>query len=159
MSGNESCSCDREKSPSLMRLNNDQGWRNKEVSSKMRNLWRKNLREKDLRVVVNLPEIEALTKKEVPHRKSNQKCQRNDVDLEPRKTKSKSIGDIHFRHHHQTHLISILTRVNIETMRARKAQIPDLGWFLRRISTNTAYLQIWPNTPTLVLKLTSERQT
>ena len=101
----------------------------------------------------------SIDEEEVPHRKSNQKCQRNDVDLEPRKTKSKSIGDIHFRHHHQTHLISILTRVNIETMRARKAQIPDLGWFLRRISTNTAYLQIWPNTPTLVLKLTSERQT
>ena len=69
----------------------------------------------------------SIDEEEVPHRKSNQKCQRNDVDLEPRKTKSKSIGDIHFRHHHQTHLISILTRVNIETMRARKAQTPDLG--------------------------------
>ena len=44
-------------------------------------------------------------------------------------------------------------------MRARKVQIPDLGWFLRRIGTNTAYLQIWPNTPTLILIPTSKRQT
>ena len=159
MSGNESRSCDREKSPSLMRLSKDQGWRNKEVSSKMRNLWRKNLKEKDLRIVVNLREIEALMKKEAPHRKSDQKCRRNDVDLEPRKTKRKSIGDIRFRHHHQAHLISILMRVNIEAMMVRKAQIPDLVWFLSRIGTNTAFLQIWPNTPTVVLKLTSERQT
>ena len=35
-------------------------------------------------------------------------------------------------------------------MRARKAQIPDLGWLLRMISTNTATLQIWRNTPTLI---------
>ena len=34
-----------------------------------------------------------------------------------------------------------------------------LRWFLRRISTNTAYLKIWSNTPTLILILTSKRQT
>ena len=81
-------------------------------------------------------------KKEVPHRKDDKKSRRSDIDLEARKAKRKSIGDIHLRHHHQAHLMTILMRVNIETMRAKKAQIPDLGWFLRRISTNTAYLQI-----------------
>ena len=40
-------------------------------------------------------------KKEVPQRKGDQKSRRNDIDLEARKTKAKSIGDIHLRHHHQ----------------------------------------------------------
>ena len=97
--------------------------------------------------------------KGVPHRKDDQKSRRNDINLEARKTERKSIGDIHLRHHHQAHLMMILMRVNIEIMRARKAQILDLGWFLRRINTNIAYLQIWPNTPTLILILTSKRQT
>ena len=92
-------------------------------------------------------------KKEVPHGKGNQKSRINDINLEARKTKRKNIGDIHPRHHHQAHLIAILMRVNIEITRARKVQIPDLGWFLKRISTNTAYLQIWRNTPTLILIL------
>ena len=35
MSGNESGSSDRERSPSLMRSNNDQGRRSKEVSPKV----------------------------------------------------------------------------------------------------------------------------
>ena len=78
-------------------------------------------------------------KKEVPNRKGDQKNQRNNIDLEARKTKRKSVGDIHLRHHHQAHLMTILMRVNIEIMRARKAQTLDLGWFLRSISTTTAY--------------------
>ena len=40
-------------------------------------------------------------KKEVPQRKGDQKSRRNDIDLEARKTKAKSTGDIHLRHHHQ----------------------------------------------------------
>ena len=96
-------------------------------------------------------------KERSPSPKGDQKSRRNVIDLEARKTKRKSIGDIHLRHHHQAHLVTILTRVNIETMRARKAQIPDLRWFLRRISTNTAYLQIWPNMSPLILILTSKR--
>ena len=115
--------------------------------------------EKDLRVVINLRAIEALMKKEFLHQKGDQKSLRNNIDLEARKTKIKSVGDIHLHHHHEAHLMTILMRVNIETLRARKAQIPDLGWFLSRISTNTAYLQIWPNTSTLILILTSKRQT
>ena len=66
-------------------------------------------------------------KKEVPNRKGDQKNQRNNIDLEARKTKRKSVGDIHLRHHHQAHLMTILMRVNIEIMRARKAQTLDLG--------------------------------
>ena len=81
-------------------------------------------------------------KKEVPHRKGDQKSRRIDIYLEAKKRKRKSIGDVHLHHLHQAHLMKILMRVNIEIMKARKAQIPDLGWFLRRISTNTAYLQI-----------------
>ena len=126
---------------------------------KWENHWKNTLKEKGLRVAVNLQTIEALMKKEVPHRKRDQKSWRKDIDLEARKTKRKSIGDIHLRHHHQAHLMTILMRVNIETMRARKAQVLDLGWFLRRISTNTAYLRVWHNTPTLILILISRRQT
>ena len=83
--------------------------------------------------------IEGLMNKEVPHRKGDQKSRRNDIDLEVRKTKRKSIGDTHPRHHHQAHLKMILTGVIKERMGARKVQILDLKWFLRRISTNTAY--------------------
>ena len=83
-------------------------------------------------------------KKEVPHRKGDQKSRRNDIDLEARKTKRKSIADVHLRHLHQAHLMRILMKVKIEIMKARKAQIPDLGWFLRRISTNTAYSRYDP---------------
>ena len=97
--------------------------------------------------------------KEVPPGKGDEKSRRNDIDLEARKAKRKSIGDTHLRHHHQAHLMTILMGVIIETMRARKAQILNLKWFLRRISTNTAYCQIWHNTPTLILILISRRQT
>ena len=90
MSSNESDSSDREKSPSLMRSNKDQGQR-----AKWENLWKNTLKEKDLRVAVNLQTIEALMKKEVPHRKSDQKIWRNDIDLEARKAKGKRIEDIH----------------------------------------------------------------
>ena len=105
----------------------------------------------------NHSKSEERLKKEVPHRKGDQKSRRNNIDLEARETKRKNTGDIHLRHHHQAHLMTILVRVDIETMRARKAQIPDLVWFLRRISTYTAYLQISPHTPTLILTLTSKR--
>ena len=133
----------------------------KRFHPKWENPWKNNLKEKDLRVAVNLRTIEALMKKEVPHRKGDQKSRRNDIDLEARKTKRKSIGDINLRHHHQAHLMTSLMRVNIELgmIRARKTQILDLGWFVRRISTNTAYFQIWHNTPTLILILISKRQT
>ena len=103
--------------------------------------------------------IEALMKKEDLTEKGDHKCRRNDIDLEARKTKRKSIGDIHFHHHHQAHLMTILMIVNIEIMRARKTLIPDLKWFLRKISTKTAFLQIWPNTLTLILIHISKRQT
>ena len=73
--------------------------------------------------------------------------------------KRKSIGDIHLCHHHQAHLMMMLMMLMIEAMRARKAQIPNLGWFLRRISINTAYLQIPTNTQTLILILSSKWQT
>ena len=45
------------------------------------------LKEKDLRVTVNLPIIKALMKKEFPERKGDEKSQRNDIDLKARKTK------------------------------------------------------------------------
>ena len=97
---------------------------------KLEKLWKNTLKEKDLRVEENLWTTEALMKKEVPQRKGNQKSRRNGVDLEATKTKWKSVGDIHFRHHHQAYLMAVLMRVNIETITARKAQIPDLGGFL-----------------------------
>ena len=66
-------------------------------------------------------------KKEVPHRKGNQKSQRNDVNLEARRQKRKPIRDHHLHHHHHANLMTILMRVKIEAMRGRKAQIPELG--------------------------------
>ena len=68
-------------------------------------------------------------KKEIPCPKGNQKSQRNDIDLEARKTKRKSIRDIYLRHQYQAHLKTILMRVNIQTMRPRKAQIPDMAQY------------------------------
>ena len=65
-------------------------------------------------------------KKEVLCPKGNQKSQRNDIDLEARKTKRKSIRDIYLRHQYQAHLKTILMKVDIQTMRPRKAQIPDM---------------------------------
>ena len=70
--------------------------------------------------------IEGLMNKDVLPRKGDQKSRRNDIDLEARKAKRKSIRDTHLRHHHQAHLITILMEVIIEIMRARKAQILDL---------------------------------
>ena len=159
MSSNESGSSDREKSLVLWGQIITRCELAKRSHPKWENLWKNTLKEKDLRVIVNLRTIKALMKKEAPNRKGNQKSWRNDINLEARKRKRKSTGNIHFRHHHQAHLMTVLMRLNMKTMRARKAKIPDLGWFLRRISTNTAYIQIWPNTPTLILILTSKRQT
>ena len=68
-------------------------------------------------------------KKEIPCPKGNQKSQRNDIDLEARKTKRKSIRDIYLRHQYQAHLKTILMRVNIQTMRPRKVQIPDMAQY------------------------------
>ena len=66
-------------------------------------------------------------KKEVSHQKGDQRSRRNDVDIQAKKAKRKSIGDIHLHHHYQSYQMTILLRVNLETMRARKAQISDLG--------------------------------
>ena len=71
--------------------------------------------------------IKALMKKEVPDQKDNQRSRRNVIYLEARKTRRKSIGDIYLHHHHQAHLMTILMRVNIETIRAQIKHIPDLG--------------------------------
>ena len=96
-----------------------------------------------------------MMKNEVPHRKGDQKSRRKDVSLEAKKQKRKGIRDILLH----ADLMTILMRVKTEAVRAKKVQIPGLGRFLRRISTNTAYLQIWYNAPTLMLILTSKRQT
>ena len=119
-------------------MNRDEGA--KRSHPKWKNHWKNILKEKDLRVVtVTLRMIEALINKEVSHRKGDQKSRGNDIDLKVRKTKRKSIRDTHPRHHHKTHLMMILMGVIIERIAARKVQIPNLKWFLRRISTNTAY--------------------
>ena len=61
----------------------------KRSHSKWENLWKNTLKYKDLRAAVNLRMIEALMKKEVHHRKGDQKIQRNDIDLEARKAEKK----------------------------------------------------------------------
>ena len=116
------------------------------------NLWKNNLKEKDLSVAVNLPIIRN------PSPKKRSKKSKKRHRSKSKKNKGKGIGDIHVCHHHQARLMTILMRVNIEIMNARKTQIPDLE-FLRWISANTAYLQIWSNTATLILMLKSKRQT
>ena len=72
-----------------MRSNNDRRRRSKDVPFKVGEPLEKHPKRKDLRT------------KDVPQRKGDQKSRRKDIDLEARKTKTKSIGDIHLRHHHQ----------------------------------------------------------
>ena len=101
-----------------MSSNNDQRRRSKEVSPKVEELLKEHPKRK--RVAVNLRTIEALMKKEISHRKGDQKSRRNNINLESRKTNRKSIGYIHLRYHHQAYLMTILMRVNIEIMRQGK---------------------------------------
>ena len=100
--------------------------------------------------------IEALMKKDVPHRRSNKKSRRNDIDLEARKTKRKSIVDIHLRHHNEAHLMTILMRVN-KNIGGKEST--DYRFRVVSDEDQYNYLQIWPNTPTLILILLSKRQT
>ena len=158
MSGNERGSSNWEESPSFIRSNNDQGWRSKEVSPKVGKP-KEHHKGKRPKSCSKSSNDRSTDEERSPSPQRRLKSWRSDIDLEAIKTKRKSIGDIHLRHHHQAHLMTILMRVNIEITKARKAQIPDLGRFLRRISTNTACLQMWPNTPTLIMILTSKRQT
>ena len=126
----------------------------KRSHTKWENIWKNTLKGKDLRVAVNLRTIEALMKKEVTHRKGDQKSRRNDIELEARKTKRKSIGDIHLRHHHQADLMTILMRVNkaLLKIQSQKISIPwkpyMISWNIffkikrsRRISISTMFLK------------------
>ena len=91
MLSNESGCGDREKNPSLMRSNNDQGRRSKEVSTKVGETLKEHPQRKNLRVAVNLWTIEALMNKEIPHRKGDQKSQRSNINIETRKRKKKHL--------------------------------------------------------------------
>ena len=142
-----------------MRSNNDQGRSSKEVSPKVGEPLKENPKMKRPKSNNKSSCDRSTDYERSPSPKRHSKSRRNDVDLETREPNRKSIRNIHPYHHHQAHLMTILIREKIKAMRARKAQIPDLGWFLRRISTNTAYLQIWQSTPMLILILTSKRQT
>ena len=69
MSGNESGSSDREKSPSLMRSNNDQRRRSKEVSPKVGEPRNERPKKKKPKSRSKFSNDRRLMKKEVPHRK------------------------------------------------------------------------------------------
>ena len=131
----------------------------KRSQAKWKSLSKNTLKEKDLKVVVNLRMTEGLMKKEVRLRRQSKSSKKwrwlKNVDLEGRKIKRKSIRDIHLDYHLQAHLLMILMGVNIEAMRERKAQIQDLGWFLR-ISTNTTYLLMSQNRLRLILIISSK---
>ena len=89
MSGNESSSSDGERSTSLIRSNNDQGQRSKELSPNLG----KPLKEQPKRKRPKRRSKSSNNKstdEEIPHRKSDQKSQRNDIDLKARKTKEKA---------------------------------------------------------------------
>ena len=141
MSGNESGSSDQEKSLFLMKSNNDQG-RSREVLPEAGKPLKEHPKRKRPKGRSKSSSDISTDEERSPSPKRRSKRSKKRRHLEARKTKRKSIGNIHLRHHHQVHLMTILMRVNIETMKARKAHTPDLGWFLRRINTNTAYLQI-----------------
>ena len=63
MSGNESSSSDRERSTSLIRSNNDQGQRSKEVSPNLGKPLKEQPKRKRPKRRINLPIIKALMKK------------------------------------------------------------------------------------------------
>ena len=63
----------------------------KKSQPKWGKLWKNTLKEKKLRVAVNLWTIEALMNKEIPHRKGDQKSQRSNINIETRKRKKKHL--------------------------------------------------------------------
>ena len=116
--------------------------RAKGTHSKRESLWKNTLKENELRVVVNLRAIEALIKKEVSHRKDNQKSWRKDVDLEARKSKRKSIR-----------YSSESDESKDRNYKSKKSTDSRFREVSERISTTTAYLQILHNMQTLHLIL------
>ena len=76
-------------------------------------------------------------KKEIPYKNADQKRQRSNVDIKARKSKRESIEDIHL--HRQINLIAILMGWKDEKIRARKAQIPDLGCFPQKVNASTTF--------------------
>ena len=158
MSGNESSSSDRERSPSLIRSNNDQGRRSKEVSPNLGEPLKEHPKRTRPKSRSKSSNNKSTDEERIPWTKRRWKKSKKRHRSKSKKNKRKDIGDIHVRHHHQARLMTILMRVNIEIMKARKTKITDLE-FLRWISTITAYLQTWSNTATLILILKSKRQT
>ena len=153
MPGNEISSSDREKSPCLMRSNNDQRRRSKEVSPKVGEPLKKYPKRKRPKSCSKSSNDRRTDKQRSPSPKRRSKKSKKRHRSRSKKCKKKKHRRYSSSHHHQAHLITILMEVIIEIMRARKAQILDSKWFLRRISTNTAYSQIWHNTLTLILYL------
>ena len=152
---------DREKSPSFMRLSNDQGWSSKEVPSKVEEPLKEHPKRKRPKSRSKSSNDRRTDEERSPPEKAIKIVEKMTLIEERRswrkKIKIKSIRDIHLDYHLQAHLLMILMGVNIEAMRERKAQIPDLGWFLR-ISTNTTYLLMSHNTLRLILIIPSKRK-
>ena len=53
--------------------------------------------------------------------KAIKKSRRSNLNLGERKIKRKSISNIHLHHHHRAHLITILMRLNIETIEGKES--------------------------------------
>ena len=123
MSSNESSSSDRERSPSLMRSNNDQGRRSKEVSLKVGEPLKEHPIRKRPKSRSKSSNDRSTDEERSPSPKRRSKKSKKRHQSRSKKNKRKSFGNIHLRHHHQAHLMTILIRVNIEIMRAKKAQI------------------------------------
>ena len=162
MLGNNSSSSDWKRSPSLKRSNNDQGRRSKEVSPKVREPLKEHSKRKKPKSRNKSSNNRNTDEGRSPSPKRWSKKSKKRHRSRSKKNKKKK---------HRRYLSSPSPSSssnddsneskyrNNENKESTDSQILDLGWFLRRISTNTACLQIWHNTPTLILILISKRQT
>ena len=124
---------------------------------KWENHWKNTLKEKDLRFAVNLWTIEALMKKDVPHRRSSQKKSKKWHRSRSKKNKKK-------KHQRYSSSPSPWSSSNDDSDESKYRNIggkESTDYRFRVVSDEDQcnYLQIWPNTPTLILILLSKRQT
>ena len=157
MLGNNSSSSDWKRSPSLKRSNNDQGRRSKEVSPKVREPLKEHSKRKKPKSRNKSSNNRNTDEGRSPSPKRWSKKSKKRHRSRSKKNKKK-------KHRRYSSSPSPSSSSNDDSDESKyrnneSKESTDFLWFLRRISTNAAYLQICHNTPTLILILISKRQT
>ena len=142
-----------------MRSNNDQGRRSKEVSSKVGEALKEHPKRKIPKSCCKSSNDRSTDEERNPSPKRRSKKSHKRHRSRSKKNKQKK----HRRYSSPPSPSSSSNDDSDESKyrnnEGKESTDSNLGSFLRRISTNTEYLQIWPNTPTLILILISKRQT